>query len=160
MADTSIPQPRHGERETLVSFLDYLRDCLIGKLKGVEPVAARTPGVPSGTNLMWLVKHTAAVELFWLHYVYGGVAREEIVDDSLTDDDTPESVIAFYRQVAATSRTLIGRADSLDREAVHVPFGPPRATLRWVLAHLIEETARHAGHADILREQIDGLTGR
>ena len=151
---------RAGERETLSAFLDYLRECLIAKLDGLDATHAREPGVPSGTNLLWLVKHVGAVEVFWLHHVYDALPQDRIPDDALTDDDTPASVVAFYRDVAATSAAIMARGDELDHAAAVAAFGPPVMSLRWVLVHLIEETARHAGHADIIREQLDGRTGR
>jgi len=160
MPDTPTPKVIAGERETLAAFLAYLRGGLLAKLDGLDAVAARHPGVPSGTNLLWLVKHVAAVEVFWLHHVWRGLSEEVIPDDELSDDDTPQSVARMYREVAATTDTILAVAPDIEQEAAVVPFGPPTVSLRWVLVHLIEETGRHAGHADILREQIDGLTGR
>ncbi|HEY8686625.1 MAG TPA: DUF664 domain-containing protein, partial [Chloroflexota bacterium] len=74
--------------------------------------------------------------------------------------DTPDSAIRAYRQVAATTARLLQSSDDLNTRAAVAPFGPPAMSLRWILVHMIEETGRHAGHADILREQLDGLVGR
>lgn len=71
-----------------------------------------------------------------------------------------DSVIAAYHAVAAISDDIVGGCDNLDARAAIAPFDPPPVSMRWVLVHMIEETGRHAGQADILREQIDGVVGR
>jgi uncharacterized damage-inducible protein DinB len=106
-----------------------------------------------------LVKHVAAVETFWMHFAFAGESEDVIVDDELTDADTAESVISSYRAVEDHTRRIVADHGLDDRAAV-APFGPPVMPLRWVLTHLVEETGRHTGHADIIREQLDGSTGR
>jgi hypothetical protein len=158
--DRPTPRVAGDERETLLVFLDYVREGLISKLAGVNAEDARTALVPSGTNLLWLVKHTMAVELLWLHHAFGGMPESELVDDELAPEDSPASVIDRYRAVAQASAELVGRHPDLGELGVIAPFAPPAHSLRWTLVHLVEETSRHAGHADILREQLDGRTGR
>jgi uncharacterized damage-inducible protein DinB/ribosomal protein S18 acetylase RimI-like enzyme len=157
--DRTLPRIVGDERQTTLGFLTYLRDCLVSKLLGVDEEQLRRSTVPTGTCLLGLVKHVAAVETFWMHFAFAGEPEDVIVDDELTDADTAESVISFYREVEAHTRRIV--ADhGLDDRAVVAPFGPPVMPLRWVLTHLIEETGRHAGQADIIREQLDGSTGR
>lgn len=158
--DRPVPDVDADERVTLGAFLDYVREGVIRKLVGLDDDDARRPGVDSGTSLMGLAKHVSTVEVFWLHHAYAGRPEAEIPDDALTDNDTVESVVVASRQVAARTTEILGRGDPTDSRAAIAPFGPPARTLRWVLVHLVEEVARHAGHADILREQIDGRVGR
>ena len=158
-ADRTLPRIVGDERQTTLGFLTYLCDCLVSKLLGVDDELLRRSTVPTGTCLLGLVKHVAAVETFWMHFAFAGEPEDVIVDDELTAADTLGSVISSYREVEAHTRRIV--ADhGLDDRAVVAPFGPPQMPLRWVLTHLIEETGRHAGHADIIREQLDGSTGR
>jgi hypothetical protein len=120
-----------SEREQLDTFLDYLRDAVVRKARGVSEEDARRSPVPTGTNLGGLIKHPRWVEL-------GGFA---------------EQVIGAYQAECDRSREIAAQY-SLD----YAPRGR-ELTLRWVYLHVILETARHAGHADILREMIDGSVG-
>jgi GNAT superfamily N-acetyltransferase len=158
--DRPTPTVDTGERDTLLAFLDYSRAGLVGKLAGVGDAQARRSVLPSGTTLLWLVKHTMAVELFWLHHAFGGAPKTDLMDDELTDEDSPASVIERYRQVAKATTELVTAHPDLDVPGAVALFEPPAWSLHWTLVHLVEEVSRHAGHADILREQIDGVTGR
>jgi hypothetical protein len=152
------------EREVLEAFVDYYRRAVPGKLRGLSEEDIRRNVVPSLTTLIGMVKHLAAVERNWFHHRMGGRPREEIVDNSRGDDaswhvrpdETAADVIAEYEDVCATSRQICSRLD-LDYAAPHERLG--QVSLRWIYVHMIEEMARHAGHADIIREQIDGATG-
>lgn len=161
-ADTDVRPPyvNTDELSTLRMFLAYLRETIIRKAEGVSEEDAHRPGigVGSGTSLAWLLAHLADAELNWFEWFYTGTAelREE-VDAGRT---VPE-LIAAYRAATARVDAIIDAYPDLERQGVQTWEGleaPP--TLRWILVHTIEETARHAGHADILREQIDGATGR
>ncbi|WP_211372241.1 DinB family protein [Mycolicibacterium grossiae] len=159
MARRDTPPPRGGgsEKDVLVGFLDYLRTSVVGKVDGVDEPAVRTPGVPSGTNLLGLVRHLAHVER-WLFL------GDDVTDWPATfrapDDETVDHVVAAYRDAVARANAVIAACDDLTAEA-HPPVrGRAAPTMRWALTHMIEETARHAGHLDILRERIDGATGR
>ncbi|BEL05893.1 DinB family protein [Actinoplanes sichuanensis] len=156
--DTGPAWTDPGEKDTLVGFLDYLRTALIDKVADVPEPAVRTAGVASGTNLLGLIKHVTAVERFYF--------LEEPITDMRrtfrpTRDETVQSLIAGYRATIEQADRVIGAWTDLTRPA---PRPPGRGALppsqRWVLVHMIEEIGRHAGHADILREQIDGATGR
>ena len=147
-----------SEREQIESFLHDNRVEIVGLLYGLTEKQARRRLVPSLTTLLGLVKHAAFAERVWFDVALAGRTRAEIglptsVDDSfiLTDDDTIESVLAQYRQ-AWTNADEIAVAYSLDDLAMHNRRGP--LSLRWIYVHMIEELARHAGHGDILREQI------
>jgi hypothetical protein len=144
-----------GERDTLLAFIGYLRERLLAKCAGLDEDAARHSPVPSGTSLMGLVKHVAAVEAFRVRHRFAGGPVEVIPADAVTDADTVRSVTDGYRAVAASVDEIVRACPDLDREAARVPL-----PLRWVLIHLVEEIGRHAGHADIIREQIDGTAGR
>ncbi len=147
-----------SEREQIDSFLHDNRVEIVGLLDGLTEEQARRRLVPSLTTLLGLVKHAAFAERVWFDAALAGRTRAEIglptsVDDSfiLTDHDTIESVLAQYRQ-NWTNADEIAAAYSLDDLAMHNRRGP--LSLRWIYVHMIEELARHAGHGDILREQI------
>jgi len=154
------PPPRLAgadERTVLRTLTQYQRDSIVGKLDGLTEEEARRPLVPSGTTLLWLVKHLTLAELLWIGRRFAG---HEVVlpDNTLDDDDTVDSVVAGYR-TAWELVDSIADAAPLDQPC-HDVGDLPMVDLRWVLTHLLEEIARHAGHADILRELIDGQIGR
>jgi uncharacterized damage-inducible protein DinB len=156
MSDQKPPRLVAGERETLMALLQYQRDSFARKLTGISDSDARRSLVASGTTLLWLLQHMAAAELLW---IVGRFAGETVsIDDSLSANDTVEACIAAYRATWARVDAIVSNA-SLDDACRNVGDGST-ANLRWVVMHLLEETARHAGHADILRELIDGSTGR
>jgi uncharacterized damage-inducible protein DinB len=152
--------PRNGaELETLTAMLDWLRVALQDKLEGVETEAARRRLVSSDTTLLGLVKHAAIVEATWFRYRFLGEEDPYGADEGfeLDDSDDVTSILALYRTECDKSRAAI-RTASPDDPAARDLRGMAY-NLRYILIHMIEETARHAGHADILREQIDGATG-
>jgi hypothetical protein len=153
--DTGPPQAGPGEKDVLAGFLDYLRAAVAAKAEGVPEAQARTPGVPSGTNLLGLVRHLTFVERHWL---LGHPVTDWHATFHPAPGDTTESVLAAYRDTAAEANREIASWDDLTAPGPR--RGKPAPSRRWTLTHLIEETARHAGHADILRELIDGATGR
>jgi uncharacterized damage-inducible protein DinB len=152
--------PRNGaEMETLTAMLDWLRMALQEKLDGVEEDAARRQLVPSETTLLGLVKHVAVVEAGWFRYCFLG-EEDPYADDEgfeLDESDDVASILALYKTECDKSRAAIGEASPDDLAAREL--NGRTYNLRYILIHMIEETARHAGHADILREQIDGSTG-
>ncbi|MBW8481792.1 DinB family protein [Actinomadura parmotrematis] len=154
-----------GERTMLLAFLRYQRETLLLKCDGLGPEQLRERAVPpSEMSLLGLVRHLARVEQMWLRAVMGdapgtvpywetvnGEPGEWDVDGA----DPAEALALLKDEWAATDRAVL-EAPSLDAT------GERRGevfTLRWVLCHLIEEYARHNGHADLLRERIDGATG-
>ncbi|ADB33037.1 protein of unknown function DUF664 [Kribbella flavida DSM 17836] len=155
--DTPPPSTGLGEKEVLLGFLDYLRGSIAAKIEHVPEPQVRTPGVASGTNLLGLVKHLTSVE----RYTFLG---EKVADWQATfqptPDDTVETVLTAYRDTAAQVNELLADCDDLTAPVNRRASSGRPPSLRWALTHLIEETGRHAGHADILRELIDGSTGR
>ncbi len=146
------------EREQLEAFLHDNRLEVLGVLDGLTDEQARRRLVPSKTSPLALVKHAVFVEQAWFHVRSRDVTRAELgmPDDAdasfdLTDGDTVESVAAAYRKASAESLEIAAGHDLHDL-ALHNRRGP--VTLRWIYVHMIEELARHAGHGDILREQI------
>lgn len=158
MADLKPPRVAGDERETLLALLQYQRESIVRKIADVNEHDARRRLVDSDTTLLWLLKHLRRAEIVWVLVRFRGEAVT-IPDDSVEDADTVRDAIDDYRQTwADVDRAIAGT--SLDDGCRNVDDGGPPVPLRWVLMHLLEETARHAGHADILRELIDGQTGR
>lgn len=141
-------------------FLDFLRKTAVLKVEGLSrdlAVAAPIATSPKLTAL-GVLKHLVAVERYWLCIAGAGLDLPSLWEGSpdpswdLTDDDTPESLIQAYRAEWANAEALAQRdpADSAADES---------RTVRWILAHVAQETARHVGHLDLLRELADGQTG-
>lgn len=147
------------EKDTLAFFLDYLRECMVAKAEGLDDEALRRSTVPSGTSLLWLLKHLTMAEVLWFQHVFDG-ADVEVPESDLEVGDTPESVVAGYQTACRRNNEIVDACDDLDQLAERSGTRPVHLSMRWILVHMIEETARHAGHADILREQIDGTVGR
>jgi uncharacterized damage-inducible protein DinB len=158
-----IHPPRSGpEDEMLHAFLDHFRAVMVRKVEGVDEEGLRWSPVDSGTCLGGLIKHLAYVERWWFQAVW----RSDPVEFPWSEDDpdaefrldvhdTADSLIAFYRQECEISRRLTRDADLEDT----IPWRDGRMSLRWIMVHMIEETARHCGHADIVREMLDGQVG-
>jgi len=152
-----------GNRSSLRAFLDEQRDAVVRKIEGITEEEARRSLVASGTSLAGIVKHLAYVERFWFQRMFSGHDVEFPWSEDDPDADwrvesweTVSGLVAFYRSEIEESRRIEAAAGGLDRKT---RYSKPRFTLRWIMLHMIEETARHAGHADLLREAIDGATG-
>lgn len=158
MPDRRTPFRLTGEKETLLDFLDYLRESVIVKISGVSEEAARRSPVPTGTCLLGLVKHLTTVEVLWFQIAFAG--RDVAAAGEVDAGDTVASAVAAYRDAIRSSNSIVDGQDDLDRLCAKALAAPEPLSLRWLLVHMVEETARHAGHADIVREQIDGVTGR
>jgi uncharacterized damage-inducible protein DinB len=151
-------------------YLQVAREAVLWKLEGLSEYDVRRPMVRTGTNLLGLVKHLAGVEAGYLGEVFGRRFDEPMpwyeedaepdADLWATADETREGIVALYRRVWAHADSTIA-ALPLDAEA-RVPWWPPdrqEVTLQLVMLHVATETHRHAGHADILRELLDGTVG-
>ncbi|MEV7188131.1 DinB family protein [Kitasatospora sp. NPDC093102] len=163
LSDVRPPSTNADEPTTLLAFLDYLRAAVIAKLDGISDEDARRPGVASGTSLLWLVRHLAVVEDNWFTWAYRGAGEEPGESDEVPlDGATVAGELAAYREAVERSDAVAAAAPDLDRPGVRSlrPDDAEGPSLRWVLVHMIEETGRHAGHADIIREQLDGAIGR
>ncbi|SEN96393.1 Protein of unknown function [Actinacidiphila rubida] len=158
--DLRPPESADGEKRTLLTFLDYLRESVVRKTEGVPDDAADTPLVPSGTSLFWLLRHLTAVELNWFVWAYEGHDGPPWEDEPQSGGETREQLVAAYSDAIARANAVIEACDDLERPGARSLRSTPPPTMRWVLVHMIEETGRHAGHADILRELHDGSVGR
>jgi uncharacterized damage-inducible protein DinB len=156
--DQKPPRLDGDERDTLTALLQYQRDSFVRKMTDLDDEPARRQLVPSGTSLLWLIKHMASAETTWVLRRFAG-HQVAIPDDTVSADDTVASAVDSYRATWRRVDEVVAATSSLDEPCRALEAGAP-ANLRWVLAHLLEETARHAGHADIMRELIDGQTGR
>jgi Protein of unknown function (DUF664) len=160
------PDPKY----VLHRYLKIGRDALLWKLDGLSEYDVRRPMTPTGTNLLGLVKHVGSVEAGYLGDTFDRPFPEPLpwfeadaepnADMWASADESREQIVSFYRRVWAHSDVTI---DTLALDAIgHVPHWPPErneVTLHQILVHMIAETDRHAGHADIVRELIDGTVG-
>ncbi|KQZ67510.1 DinB family protein [Nocardioides sp. Root151] len=157
------PTPREdsGELETALAFLTFARHCLLKKVDGLNEEQLRRSLVVSDTTLLGLVQHCAAGERWWFAHHLGGDPAYATTDFSMVvpPGRSAAEVIADYRAAIAESNRHIAAAGAPEALTV-LPVDGSHKTLRWVLAHETGEVIRHVGHADILREQIDGVTGR
>ncbi|MEU8373507.1 DinB family protein [Micromonospora sp. NPDC048894] len=164
---TRTPElPVGDERAMLESWLDYHRQTLLLKCAGLTGEQLRTPSVPpSELTLLGLVRHLGEVEAWWFRenfagqqfdYPYGSVDDPD-ADLDVSHADAEADFATYHEQIELARAAAVGR--SLDETFTEV--GPKKRTfsLRWVYLHLIEEYARHNGHADLLRERLDGVTG-
>jgi hypothetical protein len=156
MGDQIPPRLASSESQTLLALLQYQRESLVRKVTGVDESAARRSPVGSGTSLLWLIKHMARAEITWVLYRFAG-QDVEIPADTPGPDDTLAAAVHFYRDTWENVRAVTDHSEDLNELSQKAD---PPVNLRWVLTHLLQETARHAGHADILAELIDGRTGR
>ena len=160
------PDPKADLR----TYLQAAREAMLWKLDGLSEYDVRRPMVPTGTNLLGLVKHLASVELGYFGETFGRPFSERLpwleegaepnADMWATPDESRADIIALYHRAWAHSDATIG---ALALDAIgHVPWWPKEhreVTLHRILVHMIAETDRHAGQADIVRELIDGATG-
>src|SRR5919205_3206652 len=158
--------PKHD----LHRYLQRAREALVWKLDGLSEYDVRRPMVPTGTNLLGLIKHLAGVELGYFGDAFGRPSSESLPwleDEAEPNDDmwatveeSRETIVALYHRAWAHADATI---DALGLDAIgRVPWWPEarrEATLHTILVHVIAETNRHAGHADIVRELIDGTVG-
>jgi uncharacterized damage-inducible protein DinB len=166
VADQKPPLVTGAERETVLALLQFQRESFARKFDGLSDADAQRVFVPSGTTLLWLLRHMADAEQLWVEQRFAGeppAANDEAPNDRPNDrpNDDGHAVVrglAAYRATWTRVNAIVASA-SLEG-ACRTGRGDTTTTLRWVLLHLLEETARHAGHADILRELVDGVTGR
>ncbi|MGW5436903.1 DinB family protein [Nocardia asteroides] len=153
--DTPPPRTGNSELAVLRGFLDYLRSSIAAKVEDAPEPQVRTAMVPSGTNLLGLLRHLTFVERATFlgdRVTHWQATFRPAPTESVTD------VVTAYREAIASADALLD--DCTDLSAPLPRPGRPAPSVRWALTHMIEETGRHAGHADILRELIDGSTGR
>jgi uncharacterized damage-inducible protein DinB len=167
--DRTDPPLAADERSTLTAFLDYERATLLGKAEGLSAEQLRTPLPTSTLTLGGLLKHLALVEDDWIQVDFlGGPPVEPWASAPFDDDrdwefhsaghDDPDQLRALYVAACERTRRVVAEHD-LDDLSVGANRQGQHWSLRWILTHLVEETARHNGHADLLREAIDGSVG-
>lgn len=152
-----------GERLLLERFLEFQRDTLLWKASGLTREQLVTKHTPSGMSLLGVIKHMAYVERNWFQIRFLGLplsvpwrSGDPDADFRIEPDESVQSVLDFFQREVAESRRILAAVDSLDTMA---QAGNPPRSMRWILIHMIEETARHCGHADFMREFTDGQTG-
>jgi uncharacterized damage-inducible protein DinB len=157
------PPPEADEKTQLSAVLDWYRDNLVRKVEGLDRDAATRRLVPSMTTLLGIVKHLAYVERGWFQITFLGRqlwrpsnGGDDDAEFRIEDGETVDDVLTLYQQEVSRSREIVAGA-TLDDHAKREKRR--NYTLRWILVHMIEETSRHVGHADILREQTDGASG-
>jgi uncharacterized damage-inducible protein DinB len=161
------PQWASSELETLHEFLDYLRASLLIKVGGLDDDQARLRACPPSTlNLLGLVRHMAEVERVWFQTCLDGrpdspplywTPEDRDRDLHPSPTDTLEEAVATWQREIATSRDVAAGVPADRLSAAPRRDGHPN--LRWILTHMIEEYARHLGHADLLRQAVDGSVG-
>jgi uncharacterized protein DUF664 len=154
--DRRPPRLTADERATLLALLNYQRESFVRKVSGIDDATAARVLVPSGTSLLWLTRHLARAEVLWVLRRFAGL-DVPLPDDARPGDRIGDAIADYRAGWAPVDRILL--AADLDAERPPEPRDAA-VNLRWILAHLLEETARHAGHADIIRELLDGSTGR
>jgi uncharacterized damage-inducible protein DinB len=157
----AVPREDGGELATARAFLDFARHCVLKKTEGLTEEQLRRVLVPSGTSLLGLVQHLTVGERFWLghHFSSDYEDVEWNFDMTVAADVSVADVLDAYRAAIAEADAVIDRLGDVEARTVQ-PVDGRHLPLRWVLAHHTTEITRHAGHADILRELIDGVTGR
>jgi hypothetical protein len=156
-----------GEKESLHAALDRHRDAVLWKLESLDDDQLRRPVTPSGASLLGLLKHLSGAEIGWFCLTFGracdplpfAVEGDEASDWHVAADESAKDVLDFYARARSAADEAI---ESLDIDATGTAFAffdGAAVSLRWALIHMLEEVARHAGHADIMRESIDGFTG-
>lgn len=164
------PDPRGSESALLASYLDYQRETVLSKTRDLSREQMAMTHAPSQLTLAGLLYHLSLVEEDWMEVRFSGQPDREpwaAVDwDADPDwefrtavDLEPEQLRNRYREACERSRYVASQVADLEQLSVTQLRDGQRFSLRWVLLHLIEETARHAGHADFLREAIDGVVG-
>lgn len=163
-ADHRVEPPgAAGELETLTGFLDYFRATVVLKATGLSDAQGAKRLLPSLTTVSGLVQHLTDVERFWFRgRIDGeqGIRTRWSEDDPdgefrVSESDSLAGIIASYQEACGQSREVLQRHGLEDR----CRGGDGKQNVRWVMVHMIEETGRHCGHLDILRELLDGSTG-
>jgi hypothetical protein len=154
----AIVRPVGDERDALLAFLEHERHVVLVAAHGLTDEQAQMRPTVSDLSIQFLLEHLTSTERTWAAMVQGV--------DRAPDPDGPTTLaaaVAHYRDATAATDAVVASVDDLD-QSVELPEGarwaPPGTvwSVRWVLLHLIQETARHAGHADLIRESIDGAT--
>ncbi len=160
------PPEAAGERETLTGFVDYFRATVVMKASGLSDADGAKRLLPSLTTVSGLIKHLADVERHWFRTRLDGQlnvptrwsAADPDGEFRVQDGESLADLITDYEAACRESREVLARYDLEDR-CLGTDGNGPGESVRWILVHMIEETGRHCGHLDILRELLDGATG-
>jgi hypothetical protein len=161
------PDGTADERTMLCDYLDYFRTVFLRKVEDLDDAGARVRVPPSELDLLGMTRHLADVERWWFRAVFaaevsGGNYDSE--DDPDLDwhhapgDTLADALDTWHREVDR-ARRIAAAAAGLDTVATRPAGARGEVSLRWILVHMIEEYARHCGHADLIREAVDGVTG-
>ena len=164
------PEYVAGELAMLGQYLDYHRATLAAKAAGLDGTGWRAQLAPSELTLAGLVKHAALVEDHWFTSILLGQEMPEPWESAPWDDDrdwefhtapdeAPDYVLGLYAEACDRSRAAVAQVGDPDAHAARTVRDGHQVSLRWIMLHMLEETARHNGHADLLRESVDGATG-
>lgn len=154
-----------GEKETLFSFLRFHQDTLIRKLEGLNDDDLCRVMVPSGLSLVALLKHATYVHARWFELCFADANPGDLPwptnEWAMGEGETSAGLVGAYVRHVAVSRETVEQSSLDDPNKGWSGGGwePGKYNLRWIVVHMIEELARHNGHADIIREQLDGETG-
>jgi uncharacterized damage-inducible protein DinB len=160
-----IAEPAHlgDERTAILGYLQRQRDLVAWKMRDATDETLASVSMPSGSNLHGIVRHLTNVERSWIREFFGGQtgldfdATDDDPDGDFRHDGTPMAdLLAAYAEETGRCDEVIASASSLDATATDEDG---TYSLRWILLHLIEETGRHLGHIDLLRERADGAVG-
>ncbi|HEU4949056.1 MAG TPA: DUF664 domain-containing protein [Kribbella sp.] len=167
-----MPEPDRHLSDTIelhLAYLDHYRSVIEDKLTGLSEVELRTSRLPSGWSPLELLKHLVFMERRWLRWGFAGEAVDQPWGDSGADpdgrwqvgtDETLTDLLRLLRAGGVSTRALVTGQDPAVLGASGGRFGADdRPTLNWILFHVLQEYARHAGHLDIVRELADGATG-
>ncbi|SDR27414.1 DinB family protein [Thermostaphylospora chromogena] len=163
------PQTLADPRELLLGYLDYYRAVVVRKLDGLSERELRTSRLPSGWTPLELLKHLAYMERRWLRWGFMGERVEDPWGDQGPDgrwrvgeEETLDDLKALLAEQAEATRRIVTAARLDDSAATGGRFAPPAPvpTLGWILCHVLQEYARHAGHIDVVRELTDGTVGK
>lgn len=158
-------------RELLLAYLDYYRAAVLRKLDGMSEQELRSSRLPSGWTPLALLKHLAFVERRWFRWGFAAEEVDPVWGEAHPDpdvkrwhvgaDESTAEIRALFLDECARSRTIVANADLQQTARTGGGFNPPdhHPALSWILFHLLQEYARHAGHLDIVRELADGVTG-
>ena len=158
-----LPDRLAGERDALTQQLDFHRATLLSKLDGLDDESLRRPMTASGLSLLGLVKHLAETEHGWFVKIYARLPEADLYSTDVDPDaefrvgpdETTDALVGQYLRSCARARAVVA-AGGLD-DVVPTPWGA-EVDLRAILVHMVQETARHNCHADIIRDAIDGVT--
>lgn len=169
-AEPTEPTEAPSERQGLEEFLDFYREVMRRKVMGLDQTALNRTVADSSLTLGGIIKHLSLVEESWfVEDILGQELSEpwSAIDWETDRDwdfesaahDSPDYLLALHAAACERSRQILAGIDDLDTLVAREPSSGDRFNVRWVLIHMIEEYARHVGHADLIRESIDGATG-